>query len=226
MCGRYSVLTEDEIIEARSIIQELSMRLVRDELLNYEAPHAGEVLPTNKSPIVSKSHGGLAFEYAKFGLKKWDGKGCIINARSETIKGTRMFSGLVSSGRCVVPAREYYEWKEQAARDEAVAGKKKPKKIKYFVKDTEGNLLFMAGLYRDGDEGREFVIITKQPCGEVVNLHNRMPVILRAGQIELWLNGTLTPDDLVTMEFNASVHPCEEIAEVTEDEDGGQMSLF
>ena len=228
MCGRYSVLTEDEIIEVRSIIQELSMRLVKDDLLNFEAPLAREVLPANKSPIVSNGHGGLAFEYARFGFMKWDGKGVIINARSETIKATRMFSGLVSGGRCVVPAREYYEWKEQPAGDGGSAGqkRKRPKKIKHFVQDTEGNLLFMAGLYRDGGEGREFVIITKKPCGEVMGLHDRMPVILKVDQIEEWLNGTLLPDDIATLDFNASVYPCEELAQAAEDEDGGQMSLF
>ena len=228
MCGRYSVLTEDEIIEVRSIIQELSMRLARDDLLDYDAAPAREVLPTNKAPIVSNDRGGLVFGHARFGFKKWDGKGVIINARSETIKTTRMFSGLVGGGRCVVPAREYYEWKAEAAGDGGAAGKKpkKPKKIKHFVKDAEGNLLFMAGLYRDGDEGREFVIITKAPCGEVADLHDRMPAILRADQIELWLNGTLTPDDIMTMDFNASVYPCEDIAEEAEDEGGGQLSLF
>jgi putative SOS response-associated peptidase YedK len=203
MCGRYSVLTEDEIIEVRSIIQELSLRLVRDDLENYEA-RPGEVRPTDKAPVITQNKDGVAFESARFGFKKWDGKGVIINARSETMQSKSMFSKNV--GRCVVPASEYYEWKVEADN----GGRKKPVKLKHFVKDKEGNLLFFAGLYRDGDDGREFVIITKEPCGEIVDLHDRMPVCLRVNQIEEWLNGKLTPDEIVKMEFNASAYPCEE----------------
>ena len=217
MCGRYSVLTEDEIIEVRSIIQEISLRLVRDELEDYEA-RPGEVRPTDKSAIIANERDGVAFESAKFGIKKWDGKGVIINARSETIKTTRTFSGLLDVGRCVVPAGEYYEWKVNADS----GGRKKPSNIKHFVKDSEGNLLFFAGLCRDGDDGREFVIITKAPCGEVVDLHDRMPVCLRVNQIESWLKGELTPDDIVCLEFNAFVAPCD-MVQVSGDK---QISLF
>ena len=55
MCGRYSALTEDEVIEVRSIMQEVSLKLARDELDGYDAVPA-EVAPTNKSPIVSSDN--------------------------------------------------------------------------------------------------------------------------------------------------------------------------
>jgi len=226
MCGRYSVLTEDEIIEVRSIIQEISLRMVRDDLENCEA-RSGEVRPTDKAPIIAKERNGVAFESAKFGFKGFDGKGVIINARSETMKDKRMFKELLDSGRCVVPASEYYEWKEQADADDDVGKKpKKPKKIKHYVKDAEGNLLFFAGLYRDGDNGMEFVIITKEPCGKIVGLHDRMPVCLKVSQIELWLNGTLTPEEIVSLDFNSRVSPCE--SETLVEQVGGseQISLF
>jgi len=226
MCGRYSVLTEDEIIEVRSIIQEISLRLIRDDVENYGI-RPGEVRPTDTAPIIAKELDGIAFENAKFGFKGFDGKGVIINARSETIKDKRMFKGLLDVGRCVVPASEYYEWKNQdAASDDIEKRPRKPKKIKHFVKDTEDNLLFFAGLYRDSDEGREFVIITKEPCGEVVDLHDRMPVCLHVNQIEPWLDGTLTPEDIASLEFNSHVFPCETEAETEQDDGYEQMSLF
>ena len=223
MCGRYGFLTEDEIIEVRSILQDISMRLVRDDLENFEA-RPGEVLPTNKAPIVAMNKDGLSFENAKFGFKKWDGKGVIINARSETLTTTRTFSGLLRAGRCVVPAREYYEWKEQAVDTDAKP-KAKKKKIKHFIKDKEGNLLFFAGLYRDGEDGREFVIITKDAFGEVTDIHDRMPVILRADQLEAWFSGELSPEEITCMDFNTSVHPCEDEPVKVEPENE-QLSLF
>lgn len=208
MCGRYTVLTEDEIVEIRSILHDISLRLVRDDLEEYEA-RPGEVRPTDKAPIIAMNSDGASFENAKFGFKKWDGKGVIINARSDTLqKPNNMFSRIKSIGRCVVPAKEYYEWKDQEG-DIGEKPKVKKKKIKHFIKDKVGNLLFFAGLYQDTSEGREFVIITKDAYGDVTDIHDRMPVILLVNQLELWLNGKLTPDDITKMDFNASVSPCD-----------------
>jgi len=173
------------------------LRIVNDNFEEFSPPP--EIFPTNHAPVILGSgQGAVSFDNLRWGFKKWDGKGVINNAREETIQTKDMFSRLLTAGRCVVPAGEYYEWKK-SGRD----------KIKYFMKDTEGNLLFMAGLYRETEDGREFVIITKDACGDVTDIHNRMPVILRSDQIEQWLNGKLSPEDIISMDFNVSVTPCE-----------------
>lgn len=212
MCGRYTVLTEDEIIEIREILKKLSLRIVRDDFEEYdEAP--GEVFPTNHAPVITKSNDGIAFESVKWGFKKWNSPGVIINARSETMRNKSTFSKHLETGRCVVPAGEFFEW------EKLDTGKKK-----HYAKDRDGNLLFMAGLYRDvKDENdpeaiqndssgivREFVIITKEATGEMAKIHDRMPVILRVEQIEPWLTGVMTPEDIEKMEFDVSVNPCDE----------------
>jgi len=179
MCGRYAVLTENEI---------------------------SEVFPTNNAPVITDfKQGKMSFENLRWGFKRWDGSGVIINARSETIKTKSMFARLLEAGRCVVPANEYYEWKKQG-RD----------KIKHFIKDKEGNMLFMAGLYKEGSEGREFVIITKTAYGAAADIHSRMPVILKADQVEGWLNGALGSEDISKLEFDTQTEPCEDM----------QLSLF
>jgi putative SOS response-associated peptidase YedK len=216
MCGRYTVLTEDEIIEVRSIIKEVSLRLARDDFQEYKAEQH-EVAPTNKAPIVTSNGSELAFELGQFGFEKWDGKGVIINARVETVKDKSMFKNRIAHGRCAVPASGYYEWKQP---DE---GNKK--KIKHLIKDKSGNLLFMAGLWRDGKDGREFVVITKEPFGDVINIHDRMPVILRTDQIEGWLSGAMPIEDLAGIEYECFGEPCEGF-EDTQDNVDKQMSLF
>ena len=186
------------------------MRIVKDEFEEYtERP--GEVRPTNQAPVITSGKGGISFENLKWGFKKWSGAGVIINARSETIKTTGMFKTLLNAGRCVVPAADFYEWQRLEK------GKRK-----HYAKDKDGNLLFFAGLYRDTDEGREFVIITKEATGEVAAIHDRMPVILRVNQIEPWLNGDISPDDLKTLEYDLSVRPCDD----DESDENQQMSLF
>jgi len=189
-------LTESEVIEIRDIIREVSLRIANDSLDEFSS--SSEVFPTDRAPIILGSDGAVSFENLRWGFKKWDGKGVIINARAETIQTKNIFSKLLVAGRCVVPASEYFEWKKIGRE-----------KTKYFVKDTDGNFLFMAGLYRETEDGREFVIITKDAFGDVKDVHDRMPVILRADQIESWLNGNLSPDEIVKMDFNVAVTPCE-----------------
>jgi putative SOS response-associated peptidase YedK len=213
MCGRYTVLTEDEIIEIREILQDLSLRIVKDEFLEYDEK-AGEICPSDHAPVIIKNEEGISFESVKWGFKKWNGSGVIINARFETITMKSTFSKCIEAGRCVVPAGEFFEW-EKLASGIHFAGKKK-----HFIKDKNDNILFMAGLYHDTEDGREFVIITKKATGEMKNIHDRMPVILRVDQIESWLSGKLFPDDLEKLDFDLLVTPCE-------DDDGNdQLSLF
>ncbi len=197
MCGRYTVLTEDEIVEIREILQELSLRIVKDEFTAYEEA-VGEVFPTDSAPVITGQGESVSFESVKWGFQKWDGSGVIINARCETIQIKGMFSKLIMGGRCVVPAGEFFEW------EKLDKGKKK-----HFVKDKDGNILFMAGLYRDTEDGREFVIITKKATGEMKKIHDRIPVILRVDQLESWLSGKLSPDNLLKLDFDVTVTPCD-----------------
>jgi putative SOS response-associated peptidase YedK len=209
MCGRYTVLTEDEIIEIREILKNLSMRIVRDDFENYDE-EPGELFPTNHAPVITKKDSGIAFESAKWGFKKWNSSGVIINARSETMKKKSTFSHLLETGHCIVPAGEFFEW------ERLPTGKKK-----YYAKDKSGNLLFMAGLYRDNGDEREFVIITKKATGEMAKIHDRIPVILRTDQIESWLTGEITPEDIANMNYDVNVTPCED-----DDDKQVQISLF
>lgn len=221
MCGRYTVLTEDEIIEIREILKNISLHIVRDDFEEYDEASASnggtvEVFPTSNAPVITNNNDGIGFESVRWGFKKWNSPGVIFNARSETIRNKSTFSKHLETGRCVVPASEFFEWEKHDR------GKKK-----YYAKDKDGNLLFMAGLYRDViDENdssrivREFVILTKEATGEMSKIHDRMPVILRVEQIEPWLTGEMTPEDIEEMEFDVSVNPCDE------GNTEGQLSLF
>ena len=199
MCGRYSVLTEDEIVEVRQIIKDISLELAKDSL-GEASTEQKEVAPTNTAPVITASNGSLAFEYAKFGFLRWDGRGVIINARAETVKEKAMFKNHIHTGRCVIPASGYFEWKNVD----------KKTKHKHLIKDRDGNLLFMAGLYRDSSGGREFVIITKSPHGDVTEIHDRMPVILHTDQLESWLDGSMPIDGLSSIEYDCILDPCDE----------------
>jgi putative SOS response-associated peptidase YedK len=224
MCGRYNALTEDEIIEVRAIIKEISLKLARDEFKDYKET-LREVAPTNYTPVVTGNGNELAFESGIFGFEKWDGKGVIINARAETVHEKSMFKKYTDKNRCVIPASGYYEWKSPGEMQ-----KEQKKKVKHLIKDKDGNLLFMAGLWRDGKDGREFVIITKEPVGDVAKIHNRMPVLLKTDQLEEWLSGVMPIELLASFNYDCTATPYEgEAAENNENKQtgsSGQFSLF
>jgi len=209
MCGRYTVLTEDEIMELREILENIPLPIVRDDFKDYDKK-PGDVFPSDSAPIITSNPDGIAFESVKWGFKKWNGTGLIINARCETIKQKSIFSRCIETGRCVVPAGEFFQWKKLGKTNK-----------KYYAKDKNGDLLFMAGLYRDHEGERESVIITKEAAGEMAEIHDRVPVILRAGQLRSWLNGEMAAEDIEKMEYDVSVAPCEEENDVPE-----QISLF
>jgi len=184
----------------------------------FQALGEAEIAPTNHTQIIINCSGKLVFESARFGFTKWDGKGVIINARAETVHEKTMFKNHISTGRCAVPASGYFEWKSPSE------GQKQKKKIKHFIKDKDGNPLLMAGLWREGRDGREFVIITKEPFGEIADIHDRMPVVLRADQLEDWVSGAMPIEELATLDYECIGEPCEP-AETPVD-DIGQLSLF
>ena len=199
ICGRYSCLTESDIIEIREVIKDISLRIHHDDFDNRPNKD-GEVRPTDKAPvIIHQGTGAISIENLRWGFKRWDSSGVIINARVETLHVKAMFSKLLYVGRCVVPAGEYYEW-EKIGRE----------KVKHFIKDKSGNLLFMAGLYRESSDGREYVIITKDADDPVAKIHDRMPILLRTDQIEAWLSGELSPEDIAKASFNLDVSPCDD----------------
>ena len=202
MCGRYSCLTDSEITKIRETIKNIPLRIHHDDFDNRPNKD-GETRPTNKAPvIIHQGTGVISIENLRWGFKKWDNSGVIINARVETLHLKAMISKLLYMGRCVVPAGEYYEWEKIGWE-----------KVKHFIKDRSGNLLlFMAGLYRessDGD-GREYVIITKDADDSVAKIHDRMPVLLRADQIGAWLSGELSPEDITRGSFILDVSPCDD----------------
>lgn len=104
MCARFTVFTEDEITEIRAIIAEVS-RKFGDSSVN-----TGEIRPTNVAPIMMSDGKQLSPYPISWGFPKWDGKGVIINARSESALQKPIFSKPLRTRRCVIPSTGFFEW--------------------------------------------------------------------------------------------------------------------
>ena len=114
--------------------------------------------------------------------KDTSGAARMINARSETVHTLPAFREAMKSRRCLIPADGFYEWK----RD----GKTKQP---FCFEVGDGGLFAFAGLWerwRDpsGQWVKSCAILTTTPNAVTSAIHDRMPVILRKDDYDVWLD--------------------------------------
>ena len=148
------------------------------------AMKTGEVYPANIAPAVSIENSRLLLSLMKWGFPHKDGKGVIVNAKSETAAKKRLFASPLARRRCVIPSTGFFEW---------IQSKGKPK-AKYLFNTDEGPMLYMAGLYteypspaKDFAVTARFVILTREANDTISDANSRMPVILYKHEIPRWL---------------------------------------
>jgi putative SOS response-associated peptidase YedK len=105
-----------------------------------------------------------------------------INARAETLAKSNAFREAFAQRRCVVPADGFYEWEGTAAARRPI----------WFHRE-DGGLIYFAGLYESWQPQpeqwqRTFTIVTTEPNGLIAPIHNRMPVVLPADLVDIWLD--------------------------------------
>ena len=184
MCARYTVYTEEEIVELRQIIAEVERKIFQGQTVATD-----EIRPTNIAPVVT----GDGPQAMKWGFPGIQGKGLVRHARSETITEKRMFSEAAKSRRCIIPATGFFEWgtdNEQLSLLDSVSQTKQPK-IKYLFTLPGAAMFYLAGLYSYyalGDTAfPHFVVMTAAANASVSDVHDRMPVILRGDECSAWL---------------------------------------
>jgi putative SOS response-associated peptidase YedK len=180
MCGRYSITTAPEAMR----------RLFRIEgpLLNIEPRY--NLAPTQLAPVIRpRTEGGNELAMMRWGLvPSWSKKGPVsgftmINARAETVADKPAYRAAFRERRCLVPADGFYEWKK-------LGREKQP--YRFTMADVAP--FAFAGLWeswRDPTGGSllSFTIIVTVANALVSTVHDRMPVILAAGQADAWLAG-------------------------------------
>jgi len=200
MCGRYTVFTDEDIPELNAIVSEVSNRF------GPGAIKTGEIFPTNIAPILTMEGARLAPLPVFWGFQKWDGKGVLVNARSDTALNPDTawkrdnFNKPLLTRRCVIPSTGFYEWAFVSACDPQIslfAGEKakppqKGPKIKLHFRRPGEPMLYMAGMistFTDatGVAKDSFCILTADAKHSIARFHDRMPVILSPGECENWI---------------------------------------
>ena len=165
-----------------------------DELLAYFNLATGKVeprynvAPSQEIPAVRVEQGARTLASLRWGLvPSWSKEPTpgfsTINARSETAHSSPAFRAAFCDRRCLIPASGFYEWKRE--------GKGKQP---WYIHRKDGKPLAFAGLWerwhnRDGTQTLEScAILTTDANTTVAALHNRMPVILKPEDFDLWLD--------------------------------------
>lgn len=182
MCGRYTYYSSAEILEQFGLDPKQSNQTT----LAIEFPDNYNVAPGQEMPVIVRGEQEHVLEYMTWGIvpswsKTPDTKLKLINARREGLLEKTMWKRLVSTKRCIVPARGFYEWKK-------VGDKKYP----YYITPKKGDVLSFAGLWDYWHDGKgndlyTYTIITTTPNLEMSKIHDRMPVILDKNKMDMWL---------------------------------------
>lgn len=195
MCGRFGIYEEPGKYKNQlpfSIRNGLS-----DFAPNYNATPS-QMLPAlyrpdDDLPVLETLRWGLVPHWAKD--QKIGNK--LFNARSETAHEKPSFRDAFVKRRALIPVNGWYEWLRQ--------GKQKQP---YWHTRKDDKLMWLAGLWESwtdktsGELVRSFSILTQQSYGEFAKIHNRMPVIMRPDDYELWLSYDLTDKAAISQLIN------------------------
>ena len=169
MCGRYTLMTDEDYKDLEEIVQEVSR--ITGALVKTN----GDIYPTNDAPVLLNSEGRRLTDLFRWGFPNFYRKGVIINARAETAEEKPTFRPCLDSWRCVIPSAGFYEWDTNKH------------KIFFYQPD---HALYMAGLYRVYVGKPCYVILTTSANPSVADVHDRMPLVLQPNQIDSWLTDT------------------------------------
>ena len=187
MCGRFTMATNAEALEAR----------FRAHRSTEVAAPTYNAAPSQAQLTILNDHPDAIVHAAWGFVPAWaDGRPDVkplINARAETVATKPFFRDAFKRKRCLVLADGFYEWKR--------AGKGKgPYRI---ALKTEEPFAF-AGIWSTMHDAQgivqpTFAILTTEANALVSQIHNRLPVILREQDEENWLNLRLSLDEAQTL---------------------------
>lgn len=177
MCGRYA--TTRSAADLSALFDSVDETDLLEPRYN--------VAPTDPVPVVRTDRAGRrVLVRARWGLlPHWAREpkhgARMINARAETVATAPAYARPFVSKRALVPADGWYEWRRRPG-----GGKQA-----YFMTPADGSTLALAGLWsRWGPEGLlTFTVLTTAAVGELVAVHDRMPLLLPPERWARWLSG-------------------------------------
>jgi putative SOS response-associated peptidase YedK len=182
MCGRF--------------VQKSPSKKVAEKFQVGEVPPLVErfnVAPAQAVLAIRESGAGREAAFLKWGLvPRWAKDPALgnklINARSETVAEKPSFREAFRRRRCLVPADGFFEWSRRGE-------KKRP----YYFHMRDGEPFAIAGLWERWEGEAEpletCTLLTTEANELLAPYHDRMPVILRPEDYDLWLDAGARSDE-------------------------------
>lgn len=164
MCGRFH-FGEDTERDIRRIAAYLDGKIHWNRY--------GDIYPSDRAVILTGKRPGLLAEDMRWGFPGYQSGRLLINARAETVLERKTFSDSVLHRRCVIAADAFYEWDKN--------------KTKVTFTLPEKRSVYMAGFYRRFDGEDRFIILTTGANVSMLQVHDRMPLILKEEEIRDWI---------------------------------------
>ncbi|MEQ9400664.1 MAG: SOS response-associated peptidase [Longimicrobiales bacterium] len=174
MCGRYSLAAPvDDVVEAFDV-----------PTLTFDYAPRWNRAPGQACPVVAEDARGRRMGLLRWGLApaSMDRSGTgFVNARAETVARKPAFRDSFARRRCIVPADGFFEWAPDDGR-----------KVPYWFHPPGGGVFGLAAIRA----GATFAVLTAEANADVAPVHHRMPVVVPAGAVDLWLSADAVPGDL------------------------------
>ena len=169
MCGRYyfTRISEDEKLDAVNKYMEK----------NYPGEYkTGEIFLGDIVPAVIDRQGKIVVVPAGFGFPGFQDNKLIINARSETAAEKKTFADGLRDRRVILPASGVYEWSHHDKE-----------KTKYLFTVDAMQTIYLCEIYKLIDGAYRFVILTRPANESMIEIHDRMPVIVGEKEVRPYL---------------------------------------
>lgn len=173
MCGSFDVDSRNK--EIRELLASLSPNTPKVSL--------GQLFPGDVALTLIADQSKIKPSAMIWGFPRWQDKGLIFNARSETALQKNFFSDAIKHNRVVIPATGFYEWRKREGQKA---------KDKFLFTSPRSPILYLAGFWKNFTEQearQHFTILTTQANQSVMPYHQRMPILLRREDVPEWLSG-------------------------------------
>ena len=182
MCGRFVMLTHDEVADViRSIQMDTPYIIEPDWPARRPSAYPGSIVP-----IITPNEDLLVLQDLKWGFEVGWQKGLVFNTRIESALGPRpgMWKKPIAEGRCIVATAGFFE----PHASETIRSARTGKEIKrqYFFATTGDHPTFLAAIRNDD----AFSIVTTEPNQWMSPIHKRMPIVIETSEVPLWLSGS------------------------------------
>jgi len=198
MCFYYSITKKSiNTLVKGSIIKETQLSLFEEKYIvnGFEHPKMPIVIDSNPTHISQVQWGFMPSQIKSIehGFE-FLGKYNTLNAKSEDITQSHLFSEAFAKQRCLVLCSGFFEWR-----------KVKKEKVPYYISLNNDEMFVFAGIWNESTDVRgnkylAFAILTTTANEIMSIIHNtklRMPLILTPENAITWLSKEATPQQLL-----------------------------